>query len=303
MKAVFILLFGLVALATGASKQQAENLFQKYEFKKALSEWTELYRTFPNNWDYAKQVANLQLLLEGRPKAQETVRKFLTQQDNFLSSANKQEISKQIVELSEVFLSEEAQSHYLQALSKTNLKEWNSSLSPIKQASALESDNLKILSLKYEIEKYLDLHSQAYETLKSIQKLDSYSAKQKERLAESHIYHGKFSEAESLLETIDRGSLSSRSKMALGVSLWESGKKEEAESLIAEVSHLKKSDLAHHPVILWMLYRIALEQSPDSQDAPTALKAFLKASGDKERVLIDGWDPYRVTDHRVTLAK
>jgi hypothetical protein len=52
-----------------------------------------------------------------------------------------------------------------------------------------------------------------------------------------------------------------------------------------------------------MLYRIALEQSPDSQDAPTALKAFLKASGDKERVLIDGWDPYRVTDHRVTLAK
>ncbi|NBX76495.1 MAG: hypothetical protein EBQ92_08065 [Proteobacteria bacterium] len=298
MKPFFALLFGLAAIAAGASKQQAEAFFQKYEFKKSLAEWTELYRKFPNKWEYAKQVANLQLLLEGRPKAVETVRNFPSQQET--------EISKQIMELSEVFLSEEAQSHYLQALSKTNLNEWNASLSPIKQASALESDNLKILFLKYEIEKHLDLYDQAYETLKAIQKIDSFSIKTKERLAESHIYHGRFSEAESLLETIDRESLSSRGKLALGVSLWELGKKEKAESLIIEVSHLRKPELSHHPVTLWMLYRIASEESEDSQksqDAKMALKVFLKSSGDEERLLIDGWDPYRLTDHRVALAR
>jgi protein subunit release factor A len=91
--------------------------------------------------------------------------------------------------------------------------------------------------------------------------------------------------------------------MALGVSLWESGKKEEAHSLITEVSQYKKSELSHHPVILWMQYRIALEQSPESQETRAALKTFLKSSSDQERILIDGWDPYRVTDHRVTLAK
>jgi len=303
MKPIFILLFGLGAAAIGASKQQAEILFQKYEFKKSLAEWTELHTKFPQNWDYAKHVAQLQLLLEGRPKAYETLRKFLAQKDGGLVADHKNEVLKQIIEISETFLSEEAQSHYLQALSKTNLKEWNASLAPINQAAALEPENLKILFLKYEIEKHLALYTQAYETLKAIQKIDSVSIKTKERLAESHIYHGKFSDAETLLESIDPETLSNRGKTALAVSLWETGKKEEAQSLISEISQHKKLELSHHPVILWMLYRIDLEKSTDSYETRGALRNFLKSSTDKERVLIDGWDPYRLSDHRVVLAK
>lgn len=294
MKVIIFLLSVSVAMATETPKQQADSFYRNYEFKKALAAWSELFEKSPTNWLYAKQVADLQFLLEGRAKAFETLRTFLPQ---------KPEAAKKILELAEIFVSEEAQTHYLQALSKTQIKEWNSALSPVTQAAAIEPTNLKILSLKYDIEKKMELHAQALETLKAIHKIDTVTPKTIERLAESLIFHGKFSEAKALLETLDPIRTSNRAKMALAVSLWELNKKEEAQELLLEITQNKRAELAHHPVTLWMMYRLALDETGDSKETKSAHKVFLKASAEEDKVLVDGWDPYRISHYRTILAK
>lgn len=303
MKAIFI--FGLVLLAQASeiSSKQAEIFFQNYEFKKALTSWRELNQKSPKNWNYVEHVADLELLLEGRSKAQETLRSFLNQEQKTLSPFQKQEVAKKIIALSEVFLKEEAQSNYLQAVSKTKLKEWNASQAPVTQAAALEPDNVKILSLKYEIEKNLGLHDQAYESLKALQNIDTLSTKTRERLAESHFFHGRFSEAKLLLEQIDKSALSARSRLALAASMWELGEKDEAQEIVDQISLNKRLELSQHPVIFWLQYKKLADEPSESKAAQAALKLFLKASAEPERVLIDGWDPYRISYHRTTLTK
>jgi len=297
------LLLGFMAFASESTPREAKALFQNYEFKRSLAAWMELHQKSPGNWDYVKNVADLQLLLEGRANALETLRGFLGQQNKVLSPLQKQEVLKKIIELSELFLKEEAQTHYLQALSKAKLNEWNASLSPVTQAAALEPDNLKLLTLKHEIEKKTGLHDQAYETLKNIRMIDPLSIKPMERLAEAHIFHGKYLEAKSLLEQSDRASLSNRGKLALAVSLLESGDREEAQELIEPMVQNKKMELSQHPVTLWMAYRLALEDDPKSKETQMALKTFLTSSSETPRVLIDGWDPYRIGYYRSILAK
>jgi predicted Zn-dependent protease len=243
----------------------------------------------------------MEFLLQGRTQAIEGLRAFLKKNEKVLSVNQVQEIQKKIIELSETFISEEGQVNYLQALSKVNLKEFSSSLPALKHSIQIEPGNLKILILKAEVEKELGFSTDSYQTLKEAFRIDPFSQKTRERLVEAHVFHGKFLEAKALLE--DRENISAREKLALAVSDFELGDKENSQVLINDLLRSKKPEFSQHPVTLWMALRSDLETSPLSQETRKELRKLLQASSLKDSYLIDGWDPYRLGTQLESLRK
>jgi predicted Zn-dependent protease len=297
----FLLIPGLVFGAWDASAPLAEQQFSQHQFKDSLATWKNLLEQSPKNLSYAMKVAEMEFLLQGRTQAIEGLRAFLKKNEKVLSVNQVQEIQKKIIELSETFISEEGQVNYLQALSKVNLKEFSSSLPALKHSIQIEPGNLKILILKAEVEKELGFSTDSYQTLKEAFRIDPFSQKTRERLVEAHVFHGKFLEAKALLE--DRENISAREKLALAVSDFELGDKENSQVLINDLLRSKKPEFSQHPVTLWMALRSDLETSPLSQETRKELRKLLQASSLKDSYLIDGWDPYRLGTQLESLRK
>ena len=302
MRQLLVLGSLLLAVTGIASKHSAETLFKKEDYRKALSAYLKLSEETPQDLNLLFKTSDLKLLLEGRVAALDVLNSALKKYSQVLTHSQKQEITKKKLEYSKVFISEEAQTHYLQALSKTKLQEWAAAYSPILQAASLEPGNLMILNLKADIERELQNYGAAYATLKEITQLDPTTDHLEERLAEAHIYHKNYSAAVQLLENQPVANLSSRAKVALAVAHWELGDREEAKTLIKDLAKSKKSDWGQHPVTLWMLYRLESSETENPQ-AAIALKQFLNASSEKTKVLIDSWDPYQLTLQVNALAK
>ncbi|NBV51444.1 hypothetical protein EBR78_09555 [bacterium] len=302
MRQLLILISVLSAVPGIASKHSAETLFKKEEYKKSLSAYLKLAEETPQDLSLLFRTSDLKLLLEGRVAALELLNSILKKYSKLLTHSQKQEIAKKKLEYSQVFISEEAQTHFLQALSKTRLKEWTAAFSPIVQAASVEPGNLLVLNLKADIERELQNYGAAYTTLKEIAHINPRTEHLLERLAEAHIYHKNYSEAVQLLEEEPIASLSSRAKLALAVAHWELGNEDTAKKLIEELTRSKKSEWSQHPVTLWMLYRLESSEANSSQ-AKTALKNFLKASSDKTKILVESWDPYQMALQVDSLAK
>lgn len=299
----FLVLVSVTLAITGiASKHSAETLFKKEEYKKSLAAYLKLAEETPQDLSLLLKTSDLKLLLEGRVAALDVLNSALKKYSKVLTQSQKQEIAKKKLEYSQVFISEEAQTHFLQALSKTKLKEWTAAFSPIVQAASVEPGNLIVLTLKADIERELQNYGAAYSTLKEIAQINPRTEHLLERLAEAHIYHKNYSEVVQLLGEESLQSLSPRAKLALAVAHWELGNEDPAKKLIEELTRQKKSEWSQHPVTLWMLYRLESSE-PHNSEAETALKNFLKASSVKTKFLVESWDPYQIALQAGSLAK
>jgi len=285
-------------------RQTAEQYYQQHDFKTALKTWEELLEDSPRQVPYALKVAGLKLLLEGRNSALKFLEDFKKESLASLSSQEIQELKRKSIDLYKVFLSEEAQVHYLQALSKTKLKDWLAGQALINHALLLEPGNLQILELKVEIDKTLGAFSAAYETLKQLYTISPESEIYREKLAEYHLFHGQFEAAKAILEGPSKFSLSQRSKFALAVALWELGQKSQSRKMIEDlVQNRESSQTEIAPPLLWMLHRMELDKSKNSKDAKAFLAALKEASSEKTRFLVDGWDPYRLSAYLDNFSK
>lgn len=302
MRQLLILVSVLVTASAIASKHTAETLFKKEDFKKSLLAYLKLSEENPQDLTLLFKTSDLKLLLEGRVAAWDVLNNALKKYSKVLTHSQKQEIGKKKLEYSQVFISEEAQTHFLQALSKAKLKEWTAALSPIVQAASVEPGNLSVLNLKADIERELQNYGAAYTTLKEIAQINPQTEHLVERLAEAHIYHKHYLEAVELLKKDSLSSLTPRAKIALAVAHWELGNRDAAKKLIDELTRSKKSEWSQHPVTLWMLYRLENSET-ESPQAALALKNFLKASSEKDKFLVDSWDPYQLALQIDTLAK
>jgi len=287
------------------SKRLAEQRFQSQNYKKALETWTELLEDSPENSLYALKASELKFLLEGRGPALQLLKEFQEKNQKRLSLKEIQDLRKKTQELSKIFWSEEAQTFYLQALSKANLKDWTASHAAITQAVALEPGQMKILELKAEIEKSLGSHAAAFDSLSQLSILEPESLSVQEKLIESHIFHGRFQEAKTILDSLSKKQPPSfRIQLARAVCLWELGKKDESQEIVEELARkFKNTDSPLPAPILWMLHRIESDKSDPSSEAKALLKAFKKLSTDETALWIDGWDPYRLAQYSTALSK
>ncbi|NBX93286.1 MAG: hypothetical protein EB078_00910 [Proteobacteria bacterium] len=271
------------AALTEISVQTAESQYHQHQFKASLATWTELLRKSPKNLHYALKVSELKLLIEGRSPAISFLKDYMKRMEKVLSLAQRKELQTKMIEWSEAFFSEEAQANYLQGLSKAKLREFSASLPALTQAALLEPGNLKILSLKAEIEKELGLNEASYQTLKEAFAIDPYSQRLREKLAESHIFHKHCPEVKILLEK--ESSFSPREKMAMAYCHLEAGDQEKAKELVEDLLQSRKSEWFAHPVTRWMAARLDLMPEPKKLFHPDiASKAYW----------VDGWDPYRI---------
>ena len=287
------------------SKRLAEQRFQNQNYKKALETWVELLEESPQNALYALKAAELKFLLEGRGPALQLLNEFQKKNQKKLSLKEIQELRKKTQELSRTFWSEEAQTFYLQAVSKANLKDWSASHAAITQALALEPGQIKILELKAEIEKSLGSHSAASETLSQLAVLEPESLIVQEKLIESHVFHGRFQEAKTVLDGLSKKTpLSFRAQLARAVCLWELGKKNESKEIVQHLARSLKSTEASLPApLLWMLHKIETDKPEPSSEAKAFGKSLKKVSVDEASLLIDGWDPYRLAEYTAALSK
>lgn len=303
MKYLVLLIVCFSWLAHPLSQPLAQEQYHDYDFKSSLKTYTELFTQSPQSVHLALKTAELVFLVEGRTPAIKLLRDFLEKQKRTLSPQEAQEIQRKIIVFSNRFLLEEAQTHYLQAELKTKLKDWKAGLAPITQAAALEPGNLKVLLLKSEIEQRVGLPHPAYQSLKEAYWIDPQSEKIVDRLSEAHIFHGHYDAVCELLEKNGRTALSNRNKLALAVAKWELGKKSEGQKLVEELMRNKKQDMSQHPALIWMVYRIQFENSPDSIESKSALKTFRKSAHPNEKLLLDGWDPYRLASQLAQLTQ
>lgn len=292
MSMLSLLLLGTLAWGSELTQKASQQL-SEYRFKEALTSWKEIYQKTPHSLDAALRVSELQLLLEGRNAALDTLKAFQKKNRNNLSNSQKQEINEKLLEWNEMFLVEEAQINYLQALSKSELKKWSEGIHPITQAVALEPGNTKILSLKAEIEKQTGNISAYLNTLGNLQKTLPESEKLTDKVVEALVYQQQYAEVEKLLSKKDFLQLSLRSRVALIVSLWEMGKKEEADKLLSDLIRNRKSGPHSHPALSWMLARTRKDE----------LRAFLDLGEHPQQLKVDGWDPYRLQEQVKTLTQ
>lgn len=294
---VFIVgMVGWPAGATPASSvsdsaaSTAEYYYSRNDYAQALSLWSEILRQKPDNLLAVIRVAELKLMFEGREASRQTILAFMSRPDGTLSSKERSQLREKSRSLQQLFLTDEGQTLYIQALAKIKEKDCAGALPLLGRAMTSEKGNLKVLLQKARCERSLALPKELQQTLKLAQESDPFDEEIADELAETLIYFGEYEAALSLLKTSAAQSPTLRHRVAHGVALMAAGQPEKA---VPQFQRLVEQESRNGvPAVVYYVLGVALSKGTDtSAEAVFFLKRFL-SSLSKESVSA-GWDPYR----------
>lgn len=297
----FLLLsFSLIAGGQWATPRAAETAFNQHQFQKALSLWSELFKKQPENISYGFKTAELTFLLEGRGPALALLEKIKNNSKR-LSFADQEKLEKKRKKFLEAFLSEEAQTFFLQAASKTQLKEWGIAWNLIRQANTLESSNVQILDLKKNIEKHLGKVSEACATVRSLEALlpspqTTYFDRVECELAEGHY--------EKVKESIERvKNPSFQEKLALLDACIQTQAIEKAGQVLESIKAENGKSLSKSLEFHWLSFQYYSKKQGSEKLAAQSKKRLLALASIPEEADNSLWDPFQVKAQLALLAK
>jgi hypothetical protein len=285
-KSLFLLLIPLKLIAApGDASVAAEYYFLHHDYKQALALWEEVYKERPTNTQAITRLAELKLMNDGHLSLREF---FLGK----LDLQTRKNLKDRFVAWQSTFVSEEAQSTYLQAKPKLQYKDWPGALILLNQANSLEKGNSSILKDKARCEKMLDQSSRFYETLKSAYEANPFDTDILEELLESHVYFHHYDEAVSIAMKDSERISTLRSKTAFAVALMEKGRHSESWQILKSLADDKSGAV---PIIAY--YAMGKNLLGLKMSQPEALQYLEKftasVAGAKE---LPKWDPYRVVE-------
>ena len=280
----------------------AEYYYSKYDYKQAYQLWGEVLNRQPSNLHALFRVCEMKVLFEGRMSCRDLALKFLETQGPTLGGEGRRSVREKIDEVSKVFLTDRGQSFFLQALAKTRKKDCNSAFPLLTQAASLEKGNVRILKEKLRCEKSSSLLDAFYETTKLAYESDPYDSEVAENLIELYIYHQEFDKIVALQKRDVDAPRSPRQRLAAAVAQYEKGNlKESLAGLQAILDQEKPGNI--HPEVWFTIGRIYAKKPELASEASTYLERFLSSMTRPEKLLIDGWDPYRAGEQGAEAKK
>ena len=280
----------------------AEYYYSRQEFREAYQLWNELLKRQPDNLQALGRVCELKTLFEGRTACRELLKGFLNRRESSLTPDVLDGLRTKILNLESVFVTDEGQTAYLQAMGRVQNKDCPGALKLLTHAFQVEKGNILIARQKARCEKTLQLYDQFYQTIKFANEVIPVDRDLSEQLSETHVYYRQFV---SVVERVERnkGMFDSlRSRLAYGISLAELGKDDPALNVLQNLVDQERQS-GVHPIAWFYLGQIFSKKQNSSAVAISYLEKFISSSAQPENNKIDGWDPYRATDRTVEAKK
>jgi len=295
MRLGFAIIFSLlVSVAAESATSDSVSLAAQYyyshhDYQQALGLWSEVLKRDPENATALLHVCELKLISEGRDACRELMLSSLGSSDT-RSAESKKFLIDRFRTLQTLFLSDEGQTSYLQAVSWIRLKEYPRALASLERSNQLEKGNALVLREKANTERTLGMWDAYIQSCQSAYENDPFDPKVIEETMEVRIYLGNYSKVIAIPTRSAANSV--RAQTALAISLLESGNIAGAQPLLQSLAGQGKNT-SLHPIIWYALGKVFSTKRDGRPEAATYLQRFISAAARPENLLIEGWDPYR----------
>lgn len=284
------------AVATTAPLVIAERYYDQ-DYAQAIKLLSDTLKLTRNRGDALLRLSELKLMVEGRASVRDLVLQFLESHQKNLSVDLRHKIQNKLSELQRIFLTDQGQSLYLQAVPRLQHDDFQSALSLLEQALQIEKGNTLIFLKKMLCEKKLGFVDRYYETLKRAFELDPFESDIVNELMEAHIYFSKPSDAVFLAtHFLEEGVQPLRMRVAHAIALLDSGTFNRAEAILNSILE-KEKNISVPPIVFFALGKIFKSKPNRSLEALAYLERFVKAVRVLEPMTVaqkSAWDPYRL---------
>lgn len=272
--------------------------FSRQNYSEALSLWSEALKQQPDSSEVALKVCELKVLLESRPACRNFASDFLSTSGALMGDKARKNFEQRYHSIQSLFLTDEGQSVYLQALARVNRKEVEEALRLFNQAEHFEKGNLKVLKEKAKSELTLGLMDPYFETVRQTYEIDPFDSDAVEALVEIYFFRKQFEKIMQLYAKDPAQFGTIRNKTSYAVALAEL---DNVRAMPLLQSILSNSKVVKPPPIVWFQLGKGLAKKSDSErDAVNYLNRFLVMTDDaKDKALSTRkWDPFNVQDKR-----
>lgn len=239
------------------------------------------------------RVADLKFWLEGR----EGLKQFLWtyfERPSPLAGGAMTRLERKGTELQSLFLTEEGQARFHQALVRQASGDPAMALTLLFQAETAEGPNLRLLAAKAECQRKLQAWEGLRDSLVAAFQANPLDSRALEAAIEAQLFHREYGQILSLYKRVPRRFRSARSRLTLGVALLESGGDSAAIGVLKPLAAI----LSPAPPILRFALGKALSTRPaHAAEAAEWLRQFLAAAESSDPGA-GTWDPFRGVERR-----
>ena len=279
----------------------AEFYYCKQSYRQALQLWRKVLVREPTNLGAALRVAELTLLFEGRGPEKDFLLKFYSTTQAQLGVVARETLENRFGALQGMFLTDEGQSDYLQALSHARYNDCSGAAAFLAQAAQLEPGNIKVLREKAACERKLGSYNTLYETLDLAVDTYPFDSRVVDNFVETDSYFGQYAKVLGFLQKYPEMRSSMRASTAYAVALAETGDVSAVRSLQAFIAQEKSAGV--HPVVLFELGKLLASRPDSAGEATLYLERFGLAAAHPENTTIESWDPYRCAEKKDEAAR
>ncbi len=271
----------------------AQYYYSHHDYPQALGLWSEVLKKDPINTMALLRVCELKILTEGREACRELMLSNL-EGPNLRTTESRKFLIERFRDLQKLFLTDEGQTSYLQAVSWVKLKELPRALASFERASQLEKGNASVLREKAKTEKLMGQWDSYLQTCQLAYENDPFDPAVVEETMEVGSYLGNYEKVVSIQHrSVSTNTI--RSQIAYAFALVQMGNVTDALPLLQTIAGQGKIT-SLHPIVWYSLGKLFSQKRDGHSEAVTYLQRFLSSTARPENLLIEGWDPYRSTD-------
>ena len=291
--AVIILILSLVIFTSTAFGLPREPLVdaavyfsEKHQYDEALKLWEKLAKRYPADGSILLKLCDTQLLLHGKAKARETLVSSVSSKT--FSPENKQLIRKRLGEINALFVTDEGQSNYYQAISRAHHGDYQRAESLLEFAHRSEGGNTRVLRELARCQiKQLELERYA-NTLRLLISFEPFEWAHPLALSDVCLHLQRPNEALEILESVPELSRGLELKTRLAVALYEMERHARAASMFKELAQQPKV----HPTVWYYLGKISETSKKPSALSTHYYRLFVETT--EKSMAPSSLDPFRL---------
>lgn len=262
----------------------------QHQFEESLKLWSALAVRYPENTRIILKLADYELWISGRLKARETLRRAL--RSSAVPTEYKFVLRDRLSAINSVFLSDEGQSQFLQAVSKAKRGDYEGSEELLQSANRLENINSTVLRELSRCQGELRAIDRYSETLQNLLELEPYDWKARLALADALLHQKRSAQAIPLLKEMAGTAVPAQTRLASA--LYDNGEVEQALHIFRELAKRKNP----HPIVWYYLGR----GSEGKKSASNRLFETFLAGAKKNRI-DQPWDPFHLVSRMEEIEK
>jgi len=275
-----------------SSAQVANYYYSRYAYRQALPLWQEVARRQPSDVTAALRVAEIKLLQEGREQASASLKEFVQREARNLPPESLRLVEQRMKELQEVFLSDEGQTLFFQAVARIRRQDCVGAVPVLQQALTLEKGNARVAQEKAKCQKTLERYGPYFESLIALHETNPFARDVQVDLAEASLQFRQPERASAIFETrVGDPFRHPKARLFYGVALLDQGKYSTAETVLEPlVSKTKARDV--QPIVLYGMGKILAQRPSGRLAALHFLDRFLAT----EKPASGEWDPFHLPE-------